>query len=230
LITTGDGTTSSTATGAQLAIDLDGSSLSLGANGIRISAAVLADIDTKVEGPTSATDDNVVFFDGTTGKLVKDSGLTLSGSNTGDVTLENTHYLTISGQEITANTVGAAYGGTGLTSYTVGDIIFASGTTTLSQLSAVATGNVLISGGVGTAPSWGKVDLTNAVSGTLPVANGGTGATTFTSNGIVYGNGSSSLQVTSAGSWDNTNSVGQILSVNSSNVPTWTNTLDGGTF
>ncbi len=37
-----------------------------------------------VVGPASSTGNNVVFFDGTTGKLIKDSGLTLSGSNTGD--------------------------------------------------------------------------------------------------------------------------------------------------
>lgn len=37
-----------------------------------------------VSGPTSAVDSNVVFFDGTTGRLIKDSGLTISGSNTGD--------------------------------------------------------------------------------------------------------------------------------------------------
>lgn len=37
-----------------------------------------------VEGPASSVDDNVVFFDGITGKLIKDSGITLSGSNTGD--------------------------------------------------------------------------------------------------------------------------------------------------
>ena len=40
-----------------------------------------------VTGAASSTDGRVVFFDGTTGKLIKDSGLTLSGSNTGDQTL-----------------------------------------------------------------------------------------------------------------------------------------------
>lgn len=75
-------------------------------------------------------------------------------------------------------TVAAAYGGTGQSSYAVGDILYASGTTTLSKLADVATGNVLISGGVGVAPSYGKVGLTTHVSGTLPVANGGTGAST----------------------------------------------------
>ena len=39
---------------------------------------------TLVAGPASAVDGKVVLFDGTTGKLVKDSGLSLSGSNTGD--------------------------------------------------------------------------------------------------------------------------------------------------
>ena len=39
-----------------------------------------------VVGPGSATNNNVVFFDGTSGKLVKDSGLSLSGTNTGDQT------------------------------------------------------------------------------------------------------------------------------------------------
>lgn len=65
---------------------------------------------------------------------------------------------------------------------------------------------------------------------TIDVGHGGTGATTFTSNGIIYGNSTSALQVTAAGTWDGTNSVGQLLSVNSSGVPTWTNTIDGGAF
>lgn len=75
--------------------------------------------------------------------------------------------------------VTAAQGGTGIASYAVGDIVYASGATTLSKLADVATGNALISGGVTTAPSWGKVGLTTHVSGTLPVANGGTGITSF---------------------------------------------------
>jgi len=74
-------------------------------------------------------------------------------------------------------------GGTGLTSYAVGDIAYASDITTLSKLNAVATGNALLSGGVGAAPAYGKVGLTTHVSGILPVANGGTGVTTSTGSG-----------------------------------------------
>jgi hypothetical protein len=78
-------------------------------------------------------------------------------------------------------------GGTGFGSYTTGDILYADTSSTLARLNDVATGNALISGGVGVAPSYGKIGLTTHVSGTLPVANGGTGATTLT--GYVYGNG-----------------------------------------
>lgn len=81
--------------------------------------------------------------------------------------------------------VAAANGGTGQSSYAVGDIVYASTTTALSKLADVATGNALISGGVGVAPSYGKIGLTTHVSGTLPVANGGTGATASTGSGSV---------------------------------------------
>jgi len=72
----------------------------------------------------------------------------------------------------------AVNGGTGQSSYAVGDLIYANTTTTLAKLADVATGNVLISGGVGVIPAWGKVALTTHVSGTLPLAHGGTGVTT----------------------------------------------------
>lgn len=78
-----------------------------------------------------------------------------------------------------ATAIAADKGGTGQTSYTTGDLLYASSSTTLAKLAGVATGNALISGGTGTAPSWGKIDLTTHVSGTLPVANGGTGITSF---------------------------------------------------
>ena len=75
------------------------------------------------------------------------------------------------------STVAAGYGGTGQSSYAVGDLLYADTTTSLAKLADVAVGNALISGGVSSAPSWGKIGLATHVSGTLPVANGGTGAT-----------------------------------------------------
>ena len=70
-------------------------------------------------------------------------------------------------------------GGTNQTTYTTGDLLYASAANTLSKLADVATGNALISGGVGVAPSWGKIALTTHISGTLPEANGGTAFTSL---------------------------------------------------
>lgn len=81
-------------------------------------------------------------------------------------------------------------GGTGNSSYTTGDLLYATSPSTLGKLPDVATGNVLLSGGVGAGPSYGKVALTSHVSGTLPISNGGTGTTTVPSNGqILIGDG-----------------------------------------
>lgn len=93
-----------------------------------------------------------------------------------------------SGAVTLAGTLVAANGGTGQTSYAVGDILYASTTTALSKLADIATGNALISGGVSVAPSWGKIGLTTHVSGTLPIANGGTGATTLAGANIAVTN------------------------------------------
>jgi len=71
--------------------------------------------------------------------------------------------------------VGAAYGGTGQTTYTVGDIIYASASTTISKLSSSATaGAVLSSTGSASAPEYKTISLTNGSvtsgSGTLTLA------------------------------------------------------------
>ena len=73
--------------------------------------------------------------------------------------------------------VAATKGGTGQSVYAIGDILYASSTTAVARLAAAAANNVLVSG---TTPSWGKVGLTTHVSGTLPIANGGTAATSAT--------------------------------------------------
>lgn len=104
-----------------------------------------------------------------------------------------------------SGTLGVTNGGTGLSSATTGDLLYASGTNTWASLADVATGNALISGGVGIAPSWGKIGLTTHVSGTLPTANGGTNLTSFTSTGILYASSTSALATGSALTFDGTN-------------------------
>jgi hypothetical protein len=69
----------------------------------------------------------------------------------------------------------------------------------------VSTGGVL---------STGQVSATQ-VTGTLPVANGGTGATSLTANNVILGNGTSAVQVVAPGS------SGNVLT---SNGTTWQST------
>ena len=82
-----------------------------------------------------------------------------------------------------ASTATSATTATNLAGGAVGSIAYQSGVGATTFLADVATGNAVISGGVGVAPSYGKIGLTTHVSGTLPVANGGTGVTTSTGTG-----------------------------------------------
>lgn len=127
------------------------------------------------------------------------TGFTPSTATTGAITV--------------SGTLAATSGGTGQSSYTVGDLVYASTTTALSKLPDVATGNALISGGVGVAPSYGKIGLTTHVSGTLPVANGGTGTTALTANNVILGNNTSAVQFVAPGT------AGNVLT---SDGTTWT--------
>jgi hypothetical protein len=110
------------------------------------------------------------------------SGLSPSTSTTGAVTL--------------SGTLGATSGGTGFTSYTIGDMMYANTTTTLNKIGIGTSGYVLSS--TGSSPNWvalstlgvsslsfGTTGLTPStattgaitVAGTLVVGNGGTGVT-----------------------------------------------------
>lgn len=115
--------------------------------------------------------------------------------------------LSKAGNTISLGTVTVANGGTGLTSYAVGDLLYADSGSSLARLADVAVGNVLRSGGVGVAPAWGQVTLTTDVTGTLPVANGGTGtATAFTQGSVVFAGASGTYsQNASNFFWDNVN-------------------------
>lgn len=113
--------------------------------------------------------------------------------------------------------VAVARGGTGLASYTTGDIIYASGATTLAKLADAATGNAIISGGVGVAPSYGKIGLTTHVSGTLPVTNGGTGVATVAQGDILYASASDTIAALAK----NTSATRYLSNTGTSNAPAW---------
>jgi hypothetical protein len=64
-------------------------------------------------------------------------------------------------------------------------LIYANGGTSFAKLAKAAATYVLHGAGGGSAPSWAPITLTTDVTGTLPVANGGTATTTSTGSGNV---------------------------------------------
>ena len=69
----------------------------------------------------------------------------------------------------------------------------------------------------------GSIDLTAKVTGTLPVANGGTGAASLTANRMLVSNGTSAIAVLAAGT------AGQVMLSNGGSAPAFGD-IDGGTF
>ena len=105
--------------------------------------------------------------------------------------------VTGSGASRTINLVNplpSQVGGLGLNTFARGDLIqCVTAPNTLGRLAAVATGNALISGGVGAVSTWGKIGLTTHVSGTLAVASGGTNITSYVTGDILIATGTSTL-------------------------------------
>lgn len=117
-------------------------------------------------GQTSYTDGDILYYRASLSTTV------LSKLGIGS----NGQVLTISSGFPAWGSFGVAGGGTGLTSYTIGDIIYASGTTTLSKLGIGTAGQVLKVNSGATAPEWGAA----------LIAGGGTGLSSFTAGDIVY--------------------------------------------
>jgi len=84
---------------------------------------------------------------------------------------------------------------------TVGTVTSVGGTGTVNGLTL--TGTVTTSGSLTLGGTLSGVNLTSQVTGTLPVANGGTGAATLTTNSVLLGNGTSAVQTVSPGTSGN---------------------------
>jgi hypothetical protein len=89
-------------------------------------------------------------------------------------------------------------------------------TAATGSFTGASTGNLTITPA---AAKFGSLTLTTD----LAVAEGGTGASTFASNGILYGNGTGAVQATAAG-------TDTYILYSNSGTPAWTNTIDGGTY
>ena len=149
--------------------------------------------------------------------------------------------IAIAASQITSGTLAIARGGTNQTTFTNG--IIAYNGTALATLANTGTAGTYANAAyvpVITIDAYGRVsgitntaiaiDTSQITSGTLGVTRGGTGAATFTTNGIMFGNGTGALQVTAAAGTSDQTWSAQLLTVNGSGTPVWTTTLNGGTF
>ena len=156
---------------------------------------------------------NIIFsqFSGA-GQITAGDGLAKSGDS---LSVNTGTGITVTSDNIVIDT--AWTGQAAIT--TVGTI--GTGTWNATAISATKGGT-----GINTSSATGVGIVTSGTWTTpaqLTVGFGGTGASTFTSNGILYGNGTGAINVTAAGT------DGYFLK-SSSGTPTWTNVIDGGTF
>jgi hypothetical protein len=190
----------------------------------------------------------ITYFDGTKLNSLANTGTAGTYANASHVPVITTDdYGRVSGvtntaiaidtSQITSGTLPLNRGGTNQTSYTSGALLINDGTSiaSLANTTYVQTGTLSASNTVSdiTVDAYGRltaltssliaIDAGQITSGILGVARGGTGANTFTTNGVLLGQGTSALTTVSS------STEGHILTINSSGVPQF-QMLSGGTF
>jgi hypothetical protein len=142
----------------------------------------------------------------------------------------NNALYSTSASALTAGTLPVPAGGTGNTTLTSNGVVYGNGTSAAGITAAGTTGQVLVATTSG-APSWGSVPA-SGISGTVPIANGGTGQTSAaaafnalnpmtTTGDIIYEASASTAARLPVGS------TGQVLTV-SGGIPSWATPSTGG--
>ena len=240
------GTTAITLSGADAAIAGD---LTVTGNDIKSSSATaitLSGADVAIAGDLTVTGNDIKSSGGTTALTLSGANVTVAGNLTvsGTTTTVNSTTLTVSDPLIglaTDNTSTDAvdiglfgvYDTSGALDLYGGFFRDASdGKWKLFKDSQSAPTTTVNTGATGYTVATLVANLEGSLSGgtvsglsaDIAVADGGTGAGTFTSKGILYGNGTSALAATSAGT------AGQVLiSGGSGGTPAFGN-IDGGTY
>ena len=132
----------------------------------------------------------------------------------------------IGANAFTSATIAGANTAVGAGANSYADLVGAAANTNAANASYLSTGTVpsaRISGSYTGITGVGTIIAGTWNGSTVTVPYGGTGQTTFTTNGVLYGAGASALNVTSAGT------EGKVLQANATGVPVFDD-LDGGTF
>jgi hypothetical protein len=115
--------------------------------------------------------------------------------------------------------IGATYGGTAQTSWTTGDLLYASASNTLAKRAIGSAGQALVvSGGL---PTWASITTLGTIAtgvwqGTaVAAAYGGTGQTSYTTGDLLYATGATALSKLGVGA------TNQVLTV-TGGAPAWT--------
>jgi hypothetical protein len=224
----------------------DGSTLTTGltfpTNGFKIQDGVGGVVTYLLDDETGSNRNVTWNFGGASpsisiqGDLTVSSAATISGTNTGDQTTITGNSGTTTaalGLKTATSTVGISTA----TAPSSGQVLTATSGTAANWQTPAATGVTSVTGTgtvnglalTGTVTSTGNltlggtlsgVNLATQITGTLGIANGGTGATTLTANNVLLGNGTSALQTVAPGT------TGNVLT---SNGTTWTSTAPSTT-
>lgn len=159
--------------------------------------------------------------------------------NVSDPTLRlaNVHSNLVGGRVFNlSDDITVSDGGTGRSTFTAGEIIIGNGTNGLLTLANTGTAGTYANASyvpVITTDAYGRVSgvtptiiaiaTTQITSGILDVARGGTGAGTFTANGVLLGQGTGAVTTVSS------STEGHVLTIDGSGAPIFA-MLSGGTF
>lgn len=147
---------------ANSSITINGSSVSLGGSvTVTATASNALTIGTGLSGSSYNGSTPVTIAISSTGVSAATYGSASSVpaivvNAQGQITSATDTSIAIAASQVTSGTLAVARGGTNLASYTAGDLLYASATTTLSKLALGTQGYVLRAGA--TAPEWAAVD------------------------------------------------------------------------
>ncbi|MBQ6480518.1 MAG: hypothetical protein IJI45_05325 [Anaerolineaceae bacterium] len=176
-------------------------------------AIIQANIDGAVTGSASATDRHVAVFDGTSGKVIDDSGFTIEKSVPADAKFTDTTYSNGNGINLSGTIFSANFPTSGTPA--------ALGTASNGSANTIAR-----SDHVHTKPTYGNITTVGAITATQTIANGdkivivdNSDSSKLTGASITFDGSTTTKALTQKGTWETFNNY---------SLPTASDTTKGG--